>query len=337
MASLQAIVFSTEPGQLPYGVNAWLTALGIPVVRHASADDVVALCLRSRPRLVVLDARRAAAGSALELLSRLKSDSFTGVIPSVVVTDAETEAIRRAFIGGADDVLSSLSPEDEASARLNAVLRRSDRDIQVHPSTRLPGAVEIDAEIARRMTAGQAFAACYADLDYFKEFNDRYSYFQGDRVIRIASQILHDTVKGLCGEKGFVGHIGGDDFIFVIPIEPVDAVCREIINVFDTLMPLQYSEHDRRAGYFFGKDRRGQLHRVPLMTISIGVVTTERRRFTHAAQVSALATEMKSYAKTLAGSAYSIDRRQDEPLGEGSRSSGPIRLISPPMREGGST
>jgi hypothetical protein len=47
------------------------------------------------------------------------------------------------------------------------------------------------------------------------------------------------------------------------------------------------------------------------MTVSIGVVTNERRHFTHAAQVSELATEMKSYAKTLPGSVYSIDRRTD--------------------------
>ena len=51
------------------------------------------------------------------------------------------------------------------------------------------------------------------------------------------------------------------------------------------------------------------------MTVSIGVVTNEKRRFTHAAQVSALATEMKSYAKTLPGSVFSIDRRTDAPPG----------------------
>jgi GGDEF domain-containing protein len=53
------------------------------------------------------------------------------------------------------------------------MLRRSDRDLDVHPSTRLPGAIEIDAEIARRVAADAPFAACYADLDHFKEFNDR--------------------------------------------------------------------------------------------------------------------------------------------------------------------
>jgi diguanylate cyclase (GGDEF)-like protein len=195
--------------------------------------------------------------------------------------------------------------------RLDAMLRRSDRDLVVHPSTRLPGAAEIEADVARRLKAEVRFAMCYADLDHFKEFNDRYSYYDGDRVIRILAKILHDVVKGVCGEDGFVGHIGGDDFIFVIPTACITEVCAEIVNVFDLLIPYQYSEQDRRAGYFFGKDRRGQLHRVPLMTVSIGVVTNDRRHFTHAAQVSELATEMKSYAKTLPGSVYSVDRRTD--------------------------
>jgi hypothetical protein len=92
-------------------------------------------------------------------------------------------------------------------------------------------------------------------------------------------------------------------------------ICQEIVTIFDLLVPYQYSEQDRMAGYYFGKDRRGQLHRVPLMTVSIGVVTNERRTFSHPAQVSELATEMKSYAKTLNGSVYVVDRRQDPILG----------------------
>ena len=204
-------------------------------------------------------------------------------------------------------------PSTELWPRLDAVLRRSDRDTLVHPSTRLPGTIEIERELQRRLASGGLFATCYADLDHFKEFNDRYSYYDGDRVIRILAKVLHDVVKGVCGVDGFVGHIGGDDFIFVIPVAAVSEVCGEIIAIFDALAPCQYSEQDRRAGYFFGKDRRGQLHRVPLMTVSIGVVTNERRRFTHAAQVSELATEMKSYAKTLEGSVFAVDRRTDGP------------------------
>jgi diguanylate cyclase (GGDEF)-like protein len=259
-----------------------------------------------------LDARVSAA-DALAAVGRVKRDLYTGVVPCAVISADSPAAFDAAFEAGADEVIREHLADDEVGIRLSAMLRRSDRDLFVHPSTRLPGATEIEAEIARRMTSGKLFATCYADLDHFKEFNDRYSYHEGDRVIRILAQILHDVAKGICGEEAFVGHIGGDDFIFIIPIGGVTEVCSEIIAIFDTLAPLQYSEQDRRAGYFFGKDRRGQLHRVPLMTVSIGVVTNERRRFTHAAQVSTLATEMKSYAKTLPGSVFSIDRRQDDP------------------------
>lgn len=270
----------------------------------------MSIALRSRPRLVVVDARTAST-EALKACRRIKTDSFTGIVPVCVCTSNEDLALAAAFGAGADEVLRDNVPAAEVPLRLDALLRRSDRDTFVHPSTRLPGAMEIELDIARRLEVGTHFAVCYADLDHFKEYNDRYSYYDGDRVIRILSKILHDVVKGMCGEDGFVGHIGGDDFIFVMPVAQVHETCSEIVQTFDALVPFQYSEQDRRAGYYFGKDRRGQLHKVPLMTVSIGVVTNERRTFAHAAQVSELATEMKSYAKTLPGSVFTIDRRSD--------------------------
>ncbi len=271
--------------------------------------------LRSRPRLVIVDARSHPV-AGIKACRRLKQDSFTGIVPVIIATRNDDTAFASAFDAGADEVLRDGVSLHEAALRLDALLRRSDRDTYVHPSTRLPGTIEIEQEILRRIESGSRFAVCYADLDHFKEFNDRYSYYDGDRVIRILSKILHDVVKGTCGERGFVGHIGGDDFIFVIPVDDVTETCGEIVSVFDVLVPFQYSEQDRRAGYYFGKDRRGQLHKVPLMTVSIGVVTNERRLFTHAGQVSELATEMKSYAKTLHGSVFSVDRRGDGPAGD---------------------
>jgi diguanylate cyclase (GGDEF)-like protein len=310
LARTNAIVFGSHDGPVPDALARWLGTLGVPLVMVSTGDELMALSLRGRPRVVVFDARREEE-QALGALRRMKGDSYTGVVPCVVLTCRADQSFANAFAAGADEVIRESMPDAESTTRLEAMLRRSDRDLVVHPSTRLPGAIEIEAEISRRLAQGKLFATCYADLDHFKEFNDRYSYHEGDRVIRILAKILHDVVKGLCLDEGFVGHIGGDDFIFVIPVDWVNEACSEIVNVFDTLIPYQYSEQDRRAGYFFGKDRRGQLHRVPLMTVSIGVVTNERRLFTHAAQVSELATEMKSYAKTLPGSVYSIDRRHD--------------------------
>ena len=304
------MLFSTSGASLPAAVDAWLRALGVPVVPVSSSDELLGIALRGRPRLVLFDARGADAIVATAC-RRLKADSYTGIVPVVIIVEDGDEHLHDAFASGADEVLRASLSDAETCERLALLLRRSDRDVYVHPSTRLPGTVEIEAEIGRRMQRGELMGVCYADLDHFKEYNDRYSYYDGDRVIRLLAKLLHDVTKGMCGERGFVGHIGGDDFIFIVPVDAVSDTCDEIVSVFDLLSPYQYSEQDRRAGYFFGKDRRGQLHRVPLMTLSIGVVTNERRVFTTASHVSELATEMKGYAKTLAGSVYTVDRRTD--------------------------
>lgn len=296
----------------PAWLEAWLTELGGTRESTGNRELIVATALKSRPRVIVLDARGEAMWTAAvcDTCRRLKRDAFTGIVPVLVIVPSS--AFTAAFEAGADEVLREDVDEDEAAIRIRALLRRSDRDTDVHPSTRLPGAREIAAELERRVEAGEKFAACYADLDHFKEFNDRYGYHHGDEVIRLVARLLHDVVKGLCGGDAFVGHIGGDDFLFTVPLVSMARVCDEIIEVFDELVPWQYSEQDRRVGYFIGRDRRGQLHRVPLMTLSVGVVTNQRRHFTRGVEVSELATEMKSYAKTLPGSVWAVDRRRDE-------------------------
>ena len=293
-------------------VCRWAESRGLAIELHADPEDVATLVLRGRGALVFVD-EHSRHRQGVALVGRLKADPSTAIVPVTILTDRhDAAAIVEWYEAGADEVLSPLVDPAEQRARLDALIVRTERDVAVHPSTRLPGTNEIEREIRRRLDGGVAFAVCYADLDHFKEFNDRYSYYDGDRVIYILSRVLHDVVRGLLGSEGFVGHIGGDDFIFITSLSDFAPVCTEILSVFDELIPLQYSEQDRRAGYFFGKDRRGQLHRVPLMTLSIGVVTNQHHRFTHPAQVSELATEMKSYAKTLPGSVFVVDRRRGD-------------------------
>ncbi|HEX9166222.1 MAG TPA: diguanylate cyclase [Gemmatimonadales bacterium] len=295
---------------VPDLVRLWAAGREFPVSPLHEPAEVEAIVMRGHPCLIVLDGERTGQ-TGRSLVARLKADPFSAIVPVIVLEGRHDPALTQDwFTAGADEILTAIFPPAEQRARLDAILARTQRDVAVHPSTRMPGTTDIEREIRRQLEGREEFAVCYADLDHFKEFNDRYSYYDGDRVIYLLSRILHDVVKGLLGSRGFVGHIGGDDFIFVVPVADMDAACSEILDVFDTLVPLQYSEQDRRAGYFFGKDRRGQLHRVPLMTLSIGIVTNRHRSFSHPAEVSELATEMKSYAKTLPGSVYVVDRRR---------------------------
>ena len=317
MRTRPTILFFSPAGRpVPDFVTRWVNGKGLTIIPLREPAEVEQRVLRSLPQLVVVDADGHEA-QGQELCSRLKADPYTAIVPLAAVAGRHvTDHVQKWFAAGADEVLTPLFEPVEQAGRLDGLVARAERDVAVNPSTRLPGTTEIEREIRRRMERGEQFAVCYADLDHFKEFNDRYSYYDGDRVIYLLSRILHDVVKGMLGPEGFIGHIGGDDFIFMVPLPKIPLVCDEILFVFDTLIPYQYNEQDRRAGYYFGKDRRGQLHRVPLMTLSIGIVTNQHRRFMHPAQVSELATEMKSYAKTQPGSVYVVDRRHDPEPGD---------------------
>lgn len=304
------IAFGRAGEPAPALVVQWAAARGYPLVDLHRPEDVTALVLRGHPGMVVVNGEQAGE-EGRRLVEHLKGDPFSAIVPVVVLEARQDAALSGAWLErGADELLTAVFSPSEQRARLDSVLAQAERDVAVHPSTRMPGTTEIERAIRRRLDGDGLFAVCYVDVDHFKEFNDRYSYADGDRVIYLLSRILHDVVKGLLGPDGFVGHIGGDDFIVIIPVEAVEAVCGQVLAAFTTLIPLQYNEQDRRAGFFFGKDRRGQLHRVPMMTLSIGVVTNRHRRFSHPAEVSAVATEMKAYAKTLPGSKYVVDRRR---------------------------
>ena len=274
-----------------------------------SLEEVHAIVNRAFPACLVLDGDSGQEES-LSLCSDLKKDPFTAIVPIVVLlVSDDTDLISDWLAAGADEVVTASQTSREQDLRLGLVIRRAQRDVAVHPTTRLPGTVQIERNISDRLKTGEAFAVCYADLDNFKEFNGRYGYNHGDHVILLLSRILRDVVRGFAPD-GFVGHIGGDDFIFLVHMKYLEVCCDEIIYVFDELIPYQYTEEDRRAGYFLGKDRRGSIRRVPLMTLSIGVVTNQTQPFTHTAQVSELAAEMKTYTKSLPGSVYAVDRRR---------------------------
>ncbi len=303
------VYFGAGRGTIPAIVERFAGERGLEIEVAPDPDAVHAILNRAVPSCLVVDAREGAA-TAMRLCVELKRDPFTALVPIAMVRDqADESQVADGLSAGADEVITESVDDRESWLRIQLMLDRAARDVSVHPTTRLPGTVQIERDLARRMAIGRPFAVCYADLDHFKEFNDRYGYGSGDGVILLVSRILRDLVRVLAPD-GFVGHIGGDDFIFIVPMEDMEACCDEILQIFDELIPYQYTEEDRQAGYFLGKDRRGSIHRIPLMTLSIGVVTNQFRKFTHTGEVSSLAGEMKTYAKSLPGSVYVVDRRQ---------------------------
>ncbi len=210
---------------------------------------------------------------------------------------------------GADEFFHSRWNRKLVSSKLKMIIARSGRDLGVNPTTRLPGTSIIERDISRRIKKGEQFAACYADLDNFKAYNDHYGYHYGDSLIKMTSEIIRDVVYS-SSKDGFVGHIGGDDFVFVIPPEKVHGICDRILKIFDRMIIRKYKKEDVLRGYIVTTNRRGKREAFPIMTLSIAVIVNQKRMFRHLGEISHMIADLKCYTKTLPGSNYVIERRK---------------------------
>lgn len=249
---------------------------------------------------------------ALTLCRRLKSDPRTYNKPIVVAFGNEHDSLELAAIqADVDDfTLLPMAPAILA-ARIQMIINRSSRLQMSNPLTGLPGNLAIEEHLNRKLKLGSPLAIAYADLDNFKAFNDRYGYSRGDNIIRLTAMIIKEAIQNYGRQDDFYGHIGGDDFIMVTDWACLEPVCTHAINSFDALIPFQYDEDDRARGGVLAMNRQGESITIPIMTLSIGVVTNRTRELRNCLQISDLATEMKTYAKQFPRSLYVVDRRQD--------------------------
>jgi GGDEF domain-containing protein len=183
-------------------------------------------------------------------------------------------------------------------------------NLDANPLTRLPGNLAIEKALLTRLQEKVPFAFCLVDLDNFKAFGDRYGYIRGSEVLKKVASILTDTVKALGSAPDFLGHIGGDDYVIITDPLRMEKLCEKIIHDFDETIPSFYDEEDRQRGYIISRDRKDIEQQFPFMTVSIAVVTNQKRVITSPMQVAEIAAQLKQYAKTFPRSVYVVDQRR---------------------------
>ena len=185
--------------------------------------------------------------------------------------------------------------------------------IDASPLTRLPGGIAIENILKKRIANTEKIAFCLMDLDHFKAYNDHYGYAKGNDLIVATANIAEKAVARFGSKGDFVGHIGGDDFVVITSPDKCAAICKDVVDAFDSIAPQFYDEEDRLRGHISGKDRRGNEREFPIATISIAIVTNTKRSLQNHIEYGEIAAELKEYAKSINGSIYVIDhRRKDE-------------------------
>jgi len=284
-------------------LTAALEKAGFQIVEATLPNLALHELVHDPPCLIL--ATEGTGGHSVETLARnLKQDAFLGRLPLIVfVRDSRLNDIDWGGLG-VDDFITIPYRAEDVVHRVRLSLNRLTRSLDANPLTRLPGNTTILFETTARIESGQPFALAYVDIDNFKSFNDRYGYGRGDEVLVVACRILTTVVGELTGSEGFVGHVGGDDFVLMSRPDSIDAICQTVIKRFDLVIPDFYDREDRLRGYIDSVDRRGNKEQFPVMSLSIAVVTNEQSPITHPGDVSKAASELKKRAKAMKGSVY---------------------------------
>ena len=305
------ILFIDDDPQIRRIIRLVLQEDGYDLLEANSGLDGIVSAIRNRPDLILLDVMMPEI-DGYEVCKRLRENPRTANIPVLMVTAlGETASKIRGLDSGADDYITKPFDSGELRSRVQAHLRRSVRDLNASPLTSLPGNIAIEQVLRDHLENHNPMAVLYFDLSDFKAFNDEYGWLKGDKVIKMLADEIGQVVAAHSQDAGFVGHVGGDDFVAITLPDRAEAIAQEIIKRFDAQVLEYYSESAREKGYIEGEDRKGVRVRFPIMGLGIAIVSTDYRDLYHPSQIAAVAAEVKKYVKTLSGSNYAFDRRRN--------------------------
>jgi len=290
---------------------------GFNVLEATNGTEAVGMAQDQVPDLIVLDVMMPEM-DGVEVCNRLRASFTTRHIPVIMVTARASRDDKLAgLVQGANDYITKPFDMNELLQRVRNTLEWSRQQRSASPLTGLPGNHSINAEIRRRLSEDKPFALLQVDVDHFKAFNDYYGYGRGDEAIQLLARILTESVYRHTGSDGFVGHIGGDDFVVLCPCETAEPLGEEILAWFNTAAADLYDPEDRERGHVQVLNRRHVVETFPLMSLTIALVSTDRVPVTHLAQLIDIAQELKAHGKGIPGSVMVGERRrrQDPPSG----------------------
>ena len=271
--------------------------------------EQIDIALKNIPSLIVIN-EDAIDRNVVELCKKIRKDEDNTITPVIVVSSKDSKDHRVKILQESVEYYIKKPVDEEylyyTVKNLNRLLSSNRR---VSPLTGLPGNVQIHAELKKRITNKQPFSVLYLDLDNFKAYNDVYGFLKGDEIIEFTADMITKLVHSDELENTFVGHIGGDDFVAIVPGTNCEKLCQSLVAYFDEHVKKFFTEEDLEKGYIEVANRRGIIEKFPLTSLSIGVVMADIGRFHNILEIGEIGAQVKHAAKSVMGSCYAVDKR----------------------------
>ena len=266
--------------------------------------------MQTIPDLIIIDEDNISANT-VDICNFIRKNNDNLITPIMVISST-IDKEHRLNILKTDVEYFIKSPMDDEYIyyTIRNIIRLMSSNRKVSPLTGLPGNIQIQVELRKRLLKKEEFAILYFDLDNFKEYNDTYGFLKGDEVIKFTAKTILRIMHQYKLEDSFVGHIGGDDFVGIISDIDYEKLCQDIIMVFDNNIKEYFNKEDIVKGYLEVENRKGIIEQFPITAISIGVVKVNPGEYKNPLEIGEVGAQVKHLAKTQIGSSYAINRRK---------------------------
>lgn len=276
-------------------LRIYFTSQGYEVVVTPRGGEALDRCRQQLPHVIVLDIMLPDI-DGYEVCSRLRTNLRTSHIPIIFLTQKDERSDKIAGLElGADDYITKPFDIEELRLRVQNAQRRAERESLTNPTTGLPSGKLIEEQL-RLLMRKKNWGLLYVGLPGIEAFNDVYGFVAGDEVLRFAALIMGEIVDQLGTTEDFIGHVGGDDFIIITLTDKATALAEALAKRFNAEVGTHYDFVARQRGYVTYRDRMGQEQRAPLMTMAIGLISSNTQEFTDIREITEAAAEARRRA-----------------------------------------
>lgn len=266
--------------------------------------------IKNIPDIIIIDEDNLKKNT-IEVCKMIRSYNDNTITPIIVISsNIEKEHKLEILKSTVEYFIEKPFDEKYLYYTIKNLIRLMQTNRRISPLTGLPGNVQIQIELKKRLLRKKNFAVLYLDLDNFKEYNDIYGFIKGDEVIKYTARNVLKIIHQYSLEETFVGHIGGDDFVAIVSQTDYEKLCQDILINFENGIEKYFSKEDIERGYLEVANRKGIIEQFPLTALSIGVVTVEPGEYQNILEIGEIGAQVKHIAKTQIGSSYAINRRK---------------------------
>lgn len=295
--SKERILVVEDQADISSLLKIYFTSQGYEVFTAMRGSIALEICRKTPPNLALLDVNLPDM-EGYDIGKALRASPRTRHIPIIFLTARGERGDRLRGLGEVQAQYYIVKPFDieEVHTIVRNQLEESRRKNQLHPVTNLPTADLINDQM-RAMLTNQGWAMALVHINGFETFIQSYGSVVGEDVLKFSALLLNDAINEQGGSDEFVGQmIVGPDFVMTSTPERMRPLCERLIARFDEEIGLHYNFKHRKQGYLEVPDDNGVTRHAPLMSLSIGVITSSDGPFYDIRELSETVEETRQRA-----------------------------------------